>query len=88
MNRPNVSSNPLGISVKRPVSPFSENPVGSATAVAKQPSGLIEQLAAVARLQEYRTALITAAFTGKIDVRNSAPARGSTPDSGWVNFSR
>jgi len=29
---------------------------------------------AIARLQEYRTALITAAVTGKIDVRGLAPA--------------
>lgn len=29
--------------------------------------------AAISKLQEYRTALITAAVTGKIDVRTSAP---------------
>jgi len=29
--------------------------------------------AAIERLQEYRTALITAAVTGKIDVRGAAP---------------
>jgi type I restriction enzyme S subunit len=29
--------------------------------------------AAVERLQEYRTALITAAVTGKIDVRGAVP---------------
>jgi len=33
-----------------------------------------------AKLQEYRTALITAAVTGKIDVRNPVDPAPSTPD--------
>ena len=37
--------------------------------------------AAVERLQEYRTALITAAVTGKIDVRNVKPAEVSTAEA-------
>ncbi|MCI0536156.1 MAG: hypothetical protein L0Z50_13100 [Verrucomicrobiales bacterium] len=38
--------------------------------------------AAVERLQEYRTALITAAVTGKMDVRNAIPAASSTAARG------
>ena len=34
--------------------------------------------AAIEKLQEYRTALITAAVTGKIDVRGEANSVGST----------
>lgn len=35
--------------------------------------------AAIEKFQEYRTALITAAVTGKIDVRRAADSAGSTP---------
>jgi type I restriction enzyme, S subunit len=35
--------------------------------------------AAIEKLQEYRTAVITAAVTGKIDVRKAADSAGSTP---------
>jgi type I restriction enzyme S subunit len=39
---------------------------------------LVEKVeAAIARLQEYRTALITAAVTGKIDVREQATVKGA-----------
>ena len=42
---------------------------------------MIEKVeAAIEKLQEYRTALITAAVTGKIDVRNSASAADSSHD--------
>jgi hypothetical protein len=37
---------------------------------------------AVERLQEYRTALITAAVTGKIDVGKAVPAASSTAGIG------
>ena len=41
----------------------------------KRINGLISRVeAAIERLQEYRTALVTAAVTGKIDVRGTAPA--------------
>ena len=40
---------------------------------------MIEKVeAAIEKLQEYRTALITAAVTGKIDVRGEANSVGST----------
>ena len=42
--------------------------------------GKVEE--AVERLQEYRTALITAAVTGKIDVRKEVPAASSTAAKG------
>ena len=42
--------------------------------------------AAVERVQEYRTALITAAVTGKIDVRRAVPAASSTAQSVRGNF--
>jgi type I restriction enzyme, S subunit len=43
---------------------------------------MIEKVeAAIEKLQEYRTALITAAVTGKIDVRNFAGAADSSHDS-------
>ena len=38
--------------------------------------------AVIEKLQEYRTALITAAVTGKIDVRGLADSAVSTPVAG------
>jgi type I restriction enzyme S subunit len=52
------------------------NHLGSETAKIDK---MIEKVeAAIEKLQEYRTALITAAVTGKIDVRKSASAADSS----------
>ena len=62
-------------SLRIPVPPLSEQ-IAIATYLDRE-TAKIDQLAtkveaAIARLQEYRTALITAAVTGKIDVRELA----------------
>lgn len=86
LNQYSVSAAQPGLSVaqigalKIPVPPLPEQTaiatyLDRETANIDKLSGKIEQ--AIERLQEYRTALITAAVTGKIDVRYAAESRGT-----------
>lgn len=76
--QPGLSLSQIG-ALKIPVPPYQEqtviaNYLDRETAKIDKLTGKVEQ--AIERLQEYRTALITAAVTGKIDVRYAVDSAG------------